>query len=147
VKRSFEAGFAAISQRNEGLAVPLAAGFHPEAGIVADTVDWAEDAIDRRKDGVDAGYRLAQSAVVMDEFRAEVAGDLPQMRDLAITPADIEEAAAIKPGFARCFHYDWLLADFAMEIPLAPARHASLHSSVCISTERRLQLDLIKLDF
>ena len=70
---------------------------------MADTVDRAEDTVDGRKDTVDARNRLAQPAIVMDQLGTKGAGDLAQMRNLAITAADIEEAAAFELSSWRPF--------------------------------------------
>ena len=92
LQRPLEAGLAAVAQRDERLAELLAAGFDAQARVVADTVDGAEDAVDRRQQRVDAGNRFAQAPVMVDQFGIEIAGDLAQMRHLAVSPADIEKA-------------------------------------------------------
>ena len=43
---------------------------------MADTVDRAENAFDRRQHGIDARHRLAQAAVVVNEFGAVALGDI-----------------------------------------------------------------------
>ena len=148
VQRTFQAGLAAVAQRHEGLAELLAAGLHPQAGIVADTVDRAEDAVDGRQHGVDARHRLPQAAIVMDQLSSEVAGDLAQMRHLAIAPADIEETAPVETGFPRNLRRRLCLAALAAKILLPLTRHASPVCWLLSSTRfHRARGDHIKHEF
>lgn len=117
---------------------------------MADTVDGAEHAINRGKQGVDARNRLAQTAIVMNEFGAEIAGDLAQMRHLAVAPADIKETAAIQFGSSvGCLA--GLLARTVADLPvrslLALASHMPPVRSLIVTRFLRVRMDLIKLDF
>ena len=93
---------------------------------MADTVDRAEDAVDGRKQRVDARNGFAKAAVVVDQLCAEAAGDLAKMRHLAIAAADIEETAAIQLGAPRggllC-----LLIGLNADLPVRPLFRLSSH--------------------
>lgn len=75
---------------------------------MADTVDGAENALHRRQHSVDARNRLAQPAVVMDQFGTMALGNLAQMGNLAVAATDIEDGASLKPYpgllFPHWFH-------------------------------------------
>lgn len=59
---------------------------------MTDTVDGAKHAIDRRQKRINARNSFSQAAVVVDEFRIEVAGNLAKMGDLTVTSADVKKA-------------------------------------------------------
>src|SRR5690606_33971709 len=93
LQRPVQTRLGPVAQRDEGFSELLAAGLHPQTRIVADTVDGAEDAVDRWQDSINARDRLTQSAVMMNEFGTVIAGNLAKMRDMTVTAADIKETA------------------------------------------------------
>ncbi|CCF20241.1 protein of unknown function [Pseudorhizobium banfieldiae] len=125
LQRALQARLRAIAQRDEGFSELLASGLHPQTRIVADTVDRAEDAVDGGQHRIDARDRFPQAPVMMNEFRAVLAGDLAKVGDLAVTPADIEEAADIQSGLLLRGLDAGAIAIAAVALALLLLRHGS----------------------
>lgn len=79
----------------------LAPRLHARTRIMADTIDGAEDTVDRWQNGINAADRLTQTTVVVDQFSAVRLCNFAKMRHLAIPPADIEKAANTGAVFSR----------------------------------------------
>ena len=92
---------------------------------MADTVDGAEHAFDRGQHGIDAGNGLAQTTVVVDQLGTVALGDLAQMRDLAIAPANVENGSTLKAGRGQGLSVRPTLrpASIAVLVPLVLSSH------------------------
>ena len=73
-------------------AAPTAEALRPQARIVADAVDRAEDDVAAAKQSVEAARLLGETAVVVQEFAAEPFYQRAQMRDGGAAAADVDDA-------------------------------------------------------